>query len=117
MAESKLVSELASRLVGVAIISSDITDGDIKGQDTESLIAYITEHFTESERPALLTRDMLLKIISEGKEAEQPIKIEVVSPLCFKPMAREVEADYLVRSVEILPHTLLLAGQAPCEPH
>ena len=67
----------------------------------EALIARITEHFTESERPALLTRDMLLKIISGGREAEQPIKVDVVMPLDFRPRAREVEADYQVRSVEL----------------
>ncbi|MCL4364828.1 DNA-directed DNA polymerase II small subunit [Candidatus Marsarchaeota archaeon] len=101
MAESKLVSELASRLVGVAIISSDIADSDVSGQDIEALIAHITEHFTESERPALLTRDMLLKIMSRGREVEQPIKVDVVMPLDFRPRAREVKADYLVRSVEV----------------
>ena len=64
MPEDTLVTELAGRLTGIAIISSDISASDIAGQDIESLAAHIIDHLKDSEKPAIMTKEMLAKISS-----------------------------------------------------
>ncbi len=99
MSDSALVTELAGRLTGIAIISSDISDGDIEGQDNEALVAKITSHFEAAEKPALLTKEILIKIIGV-KEEVQP-KVEIIRSKDFKPLSKDVESRYSIRSVDV----------------
>ncbi len=101
MPDGNLVGELARRLVGIAIISSDITESDLKGRDIESLIAHIADHFAEGERPALLTKESLAKILDDMQDHDQSSGVEVVDALDFEPGARDEEANYKIESVGI----------------
>ncbi len=98
MSDGGLVAELASRLVGIAIVSSDIGDDDIKGQNIESLTAYIRNHFGDGESPALLDRELLVKIKGEMQEPAPQIKVEIVRNSSFNPIAKEITEDFVIRN-------------------
>ncbi len=98
MPDSNLVSELARRLVGIAIVSSDIIESDLRDQDIESLIAYIRNHFQNEQMPALLDRNIMKKIMEE-KQEHQPVKVEIVGSLDFRPSAKDVREDFKIRNV------------------
>lgn len=98
MTDSDLVAELAKRLVGIAIISSDINDGDLNGKDMEALIGKITVFFENAEKPAILTREVLL-LLEGAKDTKNEITVEIAAPLDFRPLAKETEENFMIRSV------------------
>lgn len=100
MSDNALVTELAGRLTGIVIVSSDVSDADIKGQDSEALVGHIISYFENSEKPALLTKEIIKKIISEKSGAAQ-IKVEVLRSADFNPLAKETESDFYVENVEV----------------
>lgn len=105
MSDNALVMQLAGRLTGIAIISSDISDSDIAGQDSESLVAHIISYFETSEKPALLTKEILVKIMNEKstelqENVPQP-KVEILRPPDFRPISKEVESKFSIRNVDV----------------
>ncbi len=97
-----VLGELASRLVRIAIVSSDITEEDVRGQDMEALIAQVSMQFEKEEKPGLLTRDMLTGLIKKGQEevpVQPKIEVEVSGTVDFRPLAKEADAMYEMRSV------------------
>ncbi len=98
MSNNNLVSELASRLGGMAIVSSDITDSDLKGVDIESIIARIRNHFSTGETPAVLTKALLTDLLAGKEEYPQQIKVEVVKSADFKPAAKEIKEEFAIRN-------------------
>lgn len=99
MPDTILVKELASRLTGIAIISSDITDEDVKGQDVEGLVVRIMNRLEKVDKPAVLTKDALLSIVSEP-QSHAPIKeVEVIQAIDFRPTAKDIEEDFEIRNV------------------
>lgn len=100
MSENTLVTELAGRLTGIAIISSDIEDLDIRGHDTEALIGHIIGYFDNSEKPVLLTKDILKTIISEKISVPLP-KVEIIRHTDFNPVAKEIKSDFKVRNLDV----------------
>lgn len=99
MSDGTLVTELASRLTGVAIISTDITDSDIKGYDNESLVAHIMGYFETQDKPALLTKEILAKIVIEHEPVVE--KVEIIRPADFKSIAKDTQSRFKTRSVDV----------------
>ncbi|MCL5100358.1 MAG: DNA-directed DNA polymerase II small subunit [Candidatus Marsarchaeota archaeon] len=100
MAGSGLLTELAKRLSGKVVISSDISDDDLKNLDVESLTALITTHFSESESISILDKETLTNIISKRDDDKSPIEIEISSPTAFKPEAKDIEARFVISNRE-----------------
>ncbi len=101
MTDAILVVDLANRLSGKVIISSDITDEDLKGFDIEALAGQIVSHFEGKEGAKLLDAKTLKEITGAVPVEKAPIQVEVIRPSGYKPAAKDVEADYRIRSVEI----------------
>ncbi len=101
MSNNNLVTELAGRLGGIAIVSSDITDDDLKGIDIESIIARIRNHFGRGEATAILTKELLGEIMKEKEEYPEQNKVEVVRSSDFKPVAKDIKEDFAIRNVDI----------------
>ncbi len=101
MPNDNLVKELASRLGGIAIVSSDITDFDLKDADIESIIAHVRNHFDGSGAPALLTKALLIELMNEKEEYPEQIKVDIIRPSDFKPSAKDMEEDFEVRNAVV----------------
>lgn len=92
--------ELVNRLSGRAIVSSDLSDSDLENIDVESLIANVVERAGASGN-VVLGKKELGEIVASMKEKKKPVQIEVVRSGDFKPLAKEIEADYRARDVRI----------------
>lgn len=100
MAGGTLIVELADRLSGKVIISSDVTDADLKGVDLESLIAHVTTHFAKEGQVNILDKHNLLEILDKLRaEEKQPVHVEIIRSADFKPMAKEIDASFSTRNV------------------
>ncbi|MGC8699772.1 MAG: DNA-directed DNA polymerase II small subunit [Candidatus Micrarchaeia archaeon] len=95
------LKQIASRLNGRVIISSEIKEEDIANLDTESLIGHIVSFFEGNEGIGILDKATLQKIINEMNEEKKPLEIEVNRSSDFKPEAKEIEAEIKVRESEI----------------
>ena len=93
--------ELANRLSGKVILSSEITGGDLAGIDIESLIAHVVERFESKGAIGVLNRDELKTIIGSLSERKEPVQVEVIRSSDFKPAAKEVSARFTARSAKI----------------
>lgn len=100
MTDDRLV-ELANRLSGKVILSSEITGGDLAGIDIESLIAHVVERFESKGAIGVLNRDELKTIIGSLSERKEPVQVEVIRSSDFKPAAKEVSARFTARSAKI----------------
>ncbi len=94
------LKQIASRLTGRVIISSEIKEEDLAGLDVESLIGHIASYFGE-EKIGILDKATLEKIIQEMKSEKEPIEIEIKRPVEFKPTAKEVEAQISIRESDV----------------
>ena len=101
MAAATSVIELADRLSGRVIVSSDISGFDIENLDAESLIAHVIEHFSSHEGAKVLDKKTLEAIVSRIKEEKKPVQVEIVRPSNFKSEARELDSLYSVRCPKI----------------
>ncbi len=100
MPDTVLVQELASRLVGVAIISSDIADGDLDGHVVEELVSLVNSYCESLEKPVLLDRAVISQVIGKAHPRPAAQKVEVVGALDFRPVAKEIEGRFSTRSVD-----------------
>ena len=100
MPEDTLI-ELADRLSGKVVISSDIKASDLCGADAESLIAHITDHFEGREGMKVLGMPELQEILAKIGKKKEPVQIEVVRSGDFKPLAKDVDARYTIRDTPI----------------
>lgn len=96
-----LVAELVQRLNGKVVISSDITDDDIKGTDLEPLTAHILSLFDGSSGFNLLDKAALEKVKNLQKEEKQPVQIEVLVSSDYHPFAKDIDANYRIRNAEL----------------
>ncbi|MGC9129340.1 MAG: DNA-directed DNA polymerase II small subunit [Candidatus Micrarchaeia archaeon] len=94
------LKEIASRLTGRVIISSDISEEDLGEVDLESLIGHLISYFDGKEL-GILDRNTLYKIIEGMKKEKKPLEIEIERKVDFKPNAKEVEAEIKIRESPI----------------
>jgi DNA polymerase II small subunit len=97
----RLVAELAQRLTGKAVISSDIKDEDIKEIGVESLTAQILSFFEGSTGLNILDKSSLEKIIAAHGEKKNPMQIEVIQQSDFHPAAKEIESKFQIRNADL----------------
>ncbi len=92
--------ELVSRLSGKVMISSDIKSSDIEKMDMESLIVNIIES-CEKSGTKIIGKKELAEIGSKTAERKEPMKVEIIRPVSFKPTAKEVEGRFRIREAKI----------------
>jgi DNA polymerase II small subunit len=98
--DSQLVVDLAGRLSGKIIVSSDVTPGVLEGRDIEALSAKILRYFEDKEGMKVLDRETLRKILAVQGEEKAPIQIEISKPLNYKPLAKDLDAEYRIRNID-----------------
>lgn len=96
----ELIAQLVNRLNGRAIISADIGDEDLRNVDLESLGAYLLVYFENSGKLNILDKALLEKAISMQRDEKKPLEIEVSQATSFRPVAKEIEAEYSTRHIE-----------------
>ncbi|HUB92665.1 MAG TPA: DNA-directed DNA polymerase II small subunit [Candidatus Saccharimonadales bacterium] len=101
MEGGKLVAELAQRLTGKAVISSEIKDEDIKEIGVESLTAQALSYFEKSSGLNILDRATLSKILEREKESKSPVQIEVIQKRDFNPTAKDIASDFSIRNAPL----------------
>ncbi len=97
----RLVAELAQRLTGKAVISSEITDDDITTMGVESLSAQVLSFFEGSTGLNILDKHALQKIKEKSEEQKIPVQIEVIRQSDFHPAAKEVKSDFQIRNADL----------------
>ncbi len=99
MDEQSLISQLAERLNGKVVLSAEINESDLTGNEIGALAAKITAYFEGKGGLKILDLRTLdeIKKIDEKKE---PVRIEVIRPDGFRPEAKEVEARFSVRNAK-----------------
>ena len=93
--------ELADRLSGKVMISSEIKASDLGDVDAESLIAHITDHFENRDGMKVLGMPELREILAKIGKNKEPVQIEVVRSGDFKPLAKDIDARYAIRDTPI----------------
>jgi DNA polymerase II small subunit len=101
MEGDKLVAELAQRLMGKVVISSDIKDKDIKEIGVEALTAYVTTFFEGSSGFNLLDKTALKRITELHNTEKAPVQVEIIQKVDFKPSAKDVEPEFSYRNAEM----------------
>ncbi len=99
-----LVTELAQKLSGKVVISSEITDSDIKGIGTEIISRKALEFFGKSQGLKVIDRETLKKIIGKPapeEEQEKSPKVEVTGSISKKDTAKDVRADFTIKNAAI----------------
>ena len=96
-----LAAELARRLSGRAVISSDMTDEDIRPLGVESLAAQAISFFEGSTGLNVLDRATLARISEAQSEKKTPVQIEVVQKGDFHSAAKEVKSDFSIRNADM----------------
>ena len=99
MANDELVKELARRLAGIAIVSSEITDWDLVGVDLEAIIAHARDKFGSGEGMQVLTKEMLVALMNDNEEYPEQEKVEIIRSPNFKPTAKEMAEDFEIKNV------------------
>ncbi|MDE1849183.1 MAG: DNA-directed DNA polymerase II small subunit [Candidatus Micrarchaeota archaeon] len=99
MPDKTIATDLAKRLNGIALVSSDITDEDLRGIGLEPLTAYIVDFYGKEKRPGILDRTTLAKIIDDMRNESLPFQPEAVRASGFSPTAKHFDADYRIRSI------------------
>jgi len=98
--ENTLTAELASKLNGIAIVSSDIKDSDLEGRDMEALWARIVSFFEGKEGIKILDSATLASILEKQQEEKAPVPVEIIRPTEFKPEAEELPPDFKIMKKE-----------------
>ncbi len=95
------VAELAERLSGRIIISSEITDADVSDADPESLIAHILAYFEGKQGINVLGKKALAEVLEQQRTEKAPVEVEVIRSTQFKPIAKEVHEKFEIKSSRI----------------
>ncbi len=101
MEVGKLVTELAQRLSGKAVISSDVSDDDIKAIGIEALTAQALAFFEGSTGLNILDSKTIKRILALQKETKSPLQVEVIRESNFAPSSRETEPDFIIRNADL----------------
>ncbi len=91
------VTELAKRLNGIAIISSDLYAAELNDMDIESLAAYVVNFFKDSEEPRILNKEVLAQIMKERIQMPAPKEFTAQKPRVSPSHA----ADFSVSNLEV----------------
>ena len=92
----KITTELAKRLSGIAIISNDVNDDMLEKYTLEELHSKIVSFFEGKDGIKILNNETL-DLIMKKDEEKKPEIVEVYQPISFKPIAKDVDADYKIR--------------------
>lgn len=91
------VMELAKRLNGIAIISSDLQESDLEGTDIESVTAYIVNFFKDAPGPKILNKQMLGQIMQS--HVQEAI---IRTPAIQKPRPQNpIQPNFSIRNLEV----------------
>jgi DNA polymerase II small subunit len=93
--------ELASRLNGKVMISSELSDSDVENVDIEALIANVVERYRDSASRILGRKELQEIIAGMNEEKKAPVQIEVIRSSDFKPVAKDIEPDFTARDVKV----------------
>ncbi len=100
MPDSQLVADLAGRLSGKIIVSSDVTQSELENLDLEALSTKVLKYFEGRDGIKVLDRETLKKILWVQVEEKAPMQIEISKPLDYKPLAKDLDAEYRIRNIE-----------------
>ncbi len=101
MSENQLTVELANRLSGKVVVSSDISDSDLVGLDLEALTGKIVSFFEPLEGMKLLGREELVKIKESLAVEKEPVQVEIIRETDFKPLAKEIDSKYSFKNFDV----------------
>ena len=94
---AEVVTELAKRLNGIAIISSDLEATDLNGTDIESMTAHIVSFFKESKGPRILNKQILDQIM-QSHVPEAIVKEQVIQRPRITPITQH---NFSIRNLEV----------------
>ncbi len=100
MENLRTLTELASRLNGIVIISNDITEKDIEKYEIEEIYSKVVGAFEGIEGIKILDRNKLLEIMKTIDD-KKPDVVEILQPLSFKSLAKEVDANYKIKVARV----------------
>ncbi len=92
--------ELAEKLNGIAIISSEISPSDINEGDIDFIVLHANDYFEGKDGLRVLDKDALSQIIKTRMDERSPMQIEVHRSAGFKPEAKDVEPSFKVRNMK-----------------
>ena len=95
-----VLMELVSRLNGKVMIGSDISARDLEKVDMESLVVNIIER-CEKSGINVIGKKELEEIGSGTGERKEPVQIEVIRPIDFKPTAKDVDSHFRIREAKV----------------
>ncbi len=101
MGEGGLVAELARRLTGKAIISSEITEEDIAAIGLETLVSQSVSFFNEAPGLKIIDKAALARITATEEEGKNPIQINVIQMGDFHPTAKDIPSEFMIRNADL----------------
>jgi DNA polymerase II small subunit len=100
MEDKAVVTELASRLTGVAVLSNEINDSDINCYNVEELYSKIIAHFQKADGLNIVDKKIILELMNFN-DSKKPEVVEIIKPLTFKPIAKEYDAQYKIKVTKV----------------
>ena len=97
----QLSAELAKRLSGKVVVSSEIEEKAIERIGIEALAAKALMFFEEREGLKVLDRKTLEEIIKKEEESKVPSTVEVIRSPEFRPAAKDIDSDFSIRNADM----------------
>ena len=94
---AEVVTELAKRLNGIAIISSDLEATDLNGTDIESMTAHIVSFFKDAKGPRILNKQVLDQIM-QSHVPEAIVKEQIIQRPRVTPIS---SSNFSIRNLEV----------------
>lgn len=101
MEGGRLTAELAQRLTGKVVVSTDVTDEEIKNVGVDALSAMVLSYFKDSASLNILDKATIAKITSKQEAEKTPLTIEIIQKSDFAPSAKEVKSDFTIRNADM----------------
>ena len=91
--------DLAEKLNGIAIISSELQPQDIREEDIDYIVLHIAEYFENKPGLKILGKQALDEILKLKVDEKAPVQIEINRSSDFKPIAKDIESRFKFRNV------------------